>query len=134
IDLLYPEWLHVLTPDGHLQGLTIDGKLFDVLGNGQVRPVDDQVMRLLAEEKTETEVFPLVNNFDPVDKRWISDLNAFFNDPAARAKFRQEMLAFLATDKYRGVSLDFEAFPATAQPGYRALVTELGHDLHARGL
>ena len=24
IDLLFPEWLHVLTPDGHLQGVSLD--------------------------------------------------------------------------------------------------------------
>src|SRR5437016_353843 len=117
-----------------MQALTLDGKLFDVVSNGQPRPVDDKVMKLLTDEKAETEVFPLVNNFDPVAKRWITDLDGFLNNPSARTNFREQMLAFLATDRYRGVSLDFEAFPSTAQPGFRALVAELGHDLHSRGL
>src|SRR3954471_15008532 len=134
IDLLYPEWLHVLSADGRLQGLSLDNHLFDVVAGGEARAVDDKVMKLLADEKAETEVFPLVNNFDPVAKRWLTDLDGFLNSPTARANFRQQMLAFLATDKYRGVSLDFEAFPSTAQPGFRALVAELGHDLHSRGL
>lgn len=134
IDLLYPEWLHVLTPDGHLQAQTLDGKMFDVLSGAEVRPIDERVMKLLAEEKADTEVFPLVNNFDPVTKRWITDLDPFLNDPRARARFRRETLTFLASDKYRGLSVDFEAFPLSAQPGFRALLTELGQDLHARGL
>ncbi|MDP9268759.1 MAG: glycosyltransferase [Acidobacteriota bacterium] len=139
IDLLYPEWLHVLTSDGRLQALGPDAKLFDVVsadaGNqDQAHFVDDKVMKLLADEKADTEVFPLVNNFDPVAKRWIADLDGFLNSAQARATFRRQVLAFLATDKYRGLSLDFESFPPTAQPGFRALVQELAQDLHARGL
>src|SRR3954466_11129557 len=57
IDLLYPEWLHVLSADGRLQGLSLDNRLFDVVAGGQARAVDDRVMKLLAEEKAETEVF-----------------------------------------------------------------------------
>src|SRR6266853_4864385 len=47
IDLLYPEWLHVLTPDGHLQGVdeqVYPPKQFDVVQNGSVQPVDDKLM------------------------------------------------------------------------------------------
>ena len=34
IDLLFPEWLHVLTPDGRLQAMSEDGSRFDVIRNG----------------------------------------------------------------------------------------------------
>src|SRR5581483_11361796 len=65
IDLLYPEWLHVLTPDGHLQGVDSEtNRFFDVVQHGAVRPVDFKVMSFLKTEGTATEVFPLVNNFD----------------------------------------------------------------------
>src|SRR6204780_4335655 len=41
IDLLYPDWLHVLTPDGRLQAVDDQtNKLFDVVQNNSVRPVD----------------------------------------------------------------------------------------------
>ncbi|HEU5403310.1 MAG TPA: glycosyltransferase, partial [Terriglobales bacterium] len=52
----------------------------------------------------------------------------------ARARFRQELATFLASDKYRGLTLDFEGFPLSAQPGYRALIQELASDLHAKGM
>ena len=66
IDLLFPEWLHVLTPDGHLQGLDSVNHPFPVIENGIVHSTDDRVMPFLRAEKADVEVFPLINNFDPV--------------------------------------------------------------------
>jgi len=131
IDLLYPEWLHMLTPDGRLQGVDSQtNKFFDVVQNGMVRPLDDKVMPFLKTEDTGTEVFPLVNNFNDVD--WV-DISDFLNNPEARARFRQEISQFLATDKYRGLMVDFEAFPKRGQPGFLSLLEELSGDLHAKG-
>src|SRR5215470_10671659 len=51
IDLLYPEWLHVLSPDGKVQGLDQETfKYFDVVQNGKVHPVDEKVMPFLKTE------------------------------------------------------------------------------------
>jgi cellulose synthase/poly-beta-1,6-N-acetylglucosamine synthase-like glycosyltransferase/peptidoglycan/xylan/chitin deacetylase (PgdA/CDA1 family) len=133
IDLLFPEWLHVMSADGRLQGVSLLNTFFDVVQNGKVQPVDDKVMPFLKEQKAETEVFPLVNNFQPITNEWL-DISKFLMDPAARANFRQQVLLFLVSDKYRGLSLDLEGFPGSAQPGFRALVTELEADLHPRGL
>jgi cellulose synthase/poly-beta-1,6-N-acetylglucosamine synthase-like glycosyltransferase/peptidoglycan/xylan/chitin deacetylase (PgdA/CDA1 family)/spore germination protein YaaH len=137
IDLLYPEWLHMLTPDGHLQAVTAENKLFNVVQEGVVRPVDDKVMPFLKAENAETEVLPLVNNFDPTvspNGVWVTDLQGFFNDPIARANFRQQVGAFLGSGRYRGLTLDFEGFPPSAQAGFQTLVSELYSDLHAHGM
>jgi len=59
IDLLYPDWLHVLTPDGRLQGVDDQtNKFFDVVQNNHARSVDDRVMPLLKSEDSSMEVFP----------------------------------------------------------------------------
>src|SRR5579871_3224007 len=51
IDLLYPDWLHVLTADGHIQGVDDQtNKYFDVIHDNTVLPVDDRVMPLLKAE------------------------------------------------------------------------------------
>jgi cellulose synthase/poly-beta-1,6-N-acetylglucosamine synthase-like glycosyltransferase/peptidoglycan/xylan/chitin deacetylase (PgdA/CDA1 family)/spore germination protein YaaH len=132
IDLLYPEWLHVLTADGHLQAENPETvKYFDVVQGKMVHTVDNKVMSFLKSEGTSMEVFPLVNNFDGTD--WIN-IADFLNDPKARALFRQQASAFLASDQYRGLMVDFEDFPKAAQPGYVALLKELAQDLHAKGL
>jgi len=134
IDLLFPEWLHVLTPDGHMQGFDAVNHPFRVVENGAVHSADDRVMPFLRAEKAETEVFPLINNFEPVSKQWMTNVGDFLNDPAARRTFRSELLLFLASDRFKGAALDLEEIPLKAQPGFLALVQELGGDLHARGL
>jgi len=133
LDLLYPEWLHVLTPDGHLQSVDEQtNKPFDVIQNGVVHSIDDKVMPFLKSEDTGTEVFPLVNNFDGAN--WI-DISGFLNDSAARARFRQEVAAFLASDKFHGLMIDFEDFPLNkSQRGFIDLLNELSLDLHSKGM
>ena len=133
IDLLFPDWLHVVTPDGHLQGTDLEtNNFFDVVQGPTVHAVDDKVMPFLKSEDTGLEVFPMVNNFDGTN--WMSGIGAFLNDPQARARFRQQVTAFLATDKYHGLMVDFEEFPKSAQNGYLALLRELSTDLHAKGM
>src|SRR5258707_9161302 len=123
IDLLYPEWLHVLTADGHLQGVdSQSNKLFEVVQGGVVHPVDDKVMPFLKSENTGTDVFPLVNNFDGAN--WI-DISGFLRDADARSEFRQEVATFLASDKYRGLMVDFEDLPNKTQPSFVDLLNEL---------
>src|SRR5207237_10151378 len=65
---------------------------------------------------------------------WVSGIGDFLNNGEARARFRQQIAAFLASDKYRGLMVDFETFPKSAQSGYLALLQELSQDLHAKGM
>ncbi|HZW93310.1 MAG TPA: glycosyltransferase [Candidatus Eremiobacteraceae bacterium] len=133
IDLLYPDWLHVLTPDGRLQGVDDQtNKFFDVLQNNHIRPVDDRVMPFLKDEDPAMEVFPMVNNFDGTE--WAEGITGFLNNPTARALFRQQVGLFLSSDRFGGLMVDFEAFLKLGQPGYVALLNELSEDLHARGM
>ena len=78
-------------------------------------------MKFLKSEDTGMEVFPMVNNSDGMN--WV-DITSFLNDADARARFRQQVDAFLATDKYRGLMVDFEEIAPEAQPGYMALLQE----------
>ncbi len=133
IDILFPEWLHVLSPDGTLQGADALNRLFPVVQNGVVRPVDDKVMPFLKSEKANVDVFPLINNFDPGEKVWLN-IGDFLKDAGARQAFRTQLVAFLASDRFKGAALDLEEIPLDAQPGFQALVKDLGQDLHAHGL
>jgi peptidoglycan-N-acetylglucosamine deacetylase len=133
IDLLYPDWLHVLTADGRLQGIDEQtGKFFDVVQGSTVRPVDDQVMPFLNAEDPSMEVFPMVNNFDGAN--WVPGIADFLNNADARASFRGQVARFLASGRYHGLIVDFETFPPSGQPGYVALLKELSGDLHAHGM
>ncbi len=136
IDLLFPEWMHVLSADGRLQAVTEMNTLYDVIDSkGKPRPIDEKVMSFLKGEKAQTEVFPLINNFDPISNQWNPDLTAkFMADPAARQRFRNELMTFLATDQYKGITLDIEDVPDDSRADYRQLLQELYNDLHAKGL
>ena len=133
IDLLYPEWLHVTKNDGRIEGVTDLNKLFDVVANGKVEPFDGRVMQLIRDEKAETEVLPLVNNFDPTINEWIN-ISGLLNNPSAREHFRVQLDQFLSSDNYKGINLDFESIDLKDQPGYRSFVGELYTDLHAKGM
>src|SRR6202795_4227248 len=101
IDLLYPDWLHVLTPDGRLQGVDDQtNKFFDVVQNNHARSVDDRVMPFVKAEASNMEVFPMVNNFNGTD--WV-DVAAFLNNSNARAVFRKQVSLFLSSDRFGGV-------------------------------
>ena len=128
--------MHVLTADGRLQAVTELNTLYNLMDDkGKPRPVDERVMPFLKGEKAQTEVLPLVNNFDPIRNEWQPDITAkFMADPAARQRFRSELMSFLATDQYKGITLDIEAFPESSRDDYHALVQELYDDLHAKGL
>ncbi len=135
IDLLFPEWLHALTADGRLQGVTEQNTLFDLMDKGKPRPVDEKVMPFLKGEKAQMEVLPLVNNYDPIINQWDPDTTAkFLASPTARQRFRSELMAFLATDQYKGITLDIEAFPENSRADYLTLVQELYGDLRSKGL
>jgi cellulose synthase/poly-beta-1,6-N-acetylglucosamine synthase-like glycosyltransferase/spore germination protein YaaH/peptidoglycan/xylan/chitin deacetylase (PgdA/CDA1 family) len=132
IDILFPDWLHVLTPDGHLQGVDDQtNKYFPVIQGNSVLPVDDRVMPFLKADDPSMEVFPMVNNSNGSD--WI-DISPFLNNPDARAVFRQQVALFLASGRYHGLIVDFETFAPEGQPGYLALLQELSNDLHSRGM
>jgi cellulose synthase/poly-beta-1,6-N-acetylglucosamine synthase-like glycosyltransferase/spore germination protein YaaH/peptidoglycan/xylan/chitin deacetylase (PgdA/CDA1 family) len=132
IDLLYPDWLHVLTPDGHLQGVDDQtNKYFDVIQGGTVRSVDDRVMPFLKADDPGMEVFPMVNNSD--GSNWV-DISAFLNNADSRSLFRSQAMQFLSTGRFHGLIVDFEAFPQSGQAGFVALLQELSSDLHKRGM
>ena len=131
MDMLFPDWLHVFTPDGRLQGVDDQtNKYFDVVQNNTVLPVDDRVMPLLKSEPA-MEVFPMVNNSDGAN--WI-DVSEFLNNSDSRDLFRRQAGQFLASGRFRGLMVDFEAFPASGQRGYVELLQGLSGDLHARGM
>jgi len=133
IDMLYPDWLHAISADGRVQGIDEQtGKFFDIVQGNTVRPVDDMVMPFLEAEDPGMEVFPMVSNSDGTN--WIADVAKFLEDPDARGLFRRQISQFLSSGRYRGLMIDFEAFPPSGQPGYVALLEELSGDLHARGM
>jgi len=140
IDLLFPAWIHVVTPDGTLTSYSLDNRPFAVVDKDGVNRVDheNRVARTVASaaaDATPPEIFPLVNNYDSVKSMWLPSIGDFLTNPAARAHFIQQIDQFLvANPSYRGISLDFEEMPSEAQESYMALLTALYQDFQQRKL
>ncbi|GGG72665.1 polysaccharide deacetylase family protein [Edaphobacter dinghuensis] len=137
VDLLFPEWLHVVTPEGNLTSFSIDNRPFRVVDDGGVHPVDQEfkVARTIAANHVDTEVFPLVNNYDPVKGIFLPSIGDFLEDATARANFLKQLDTFFeANPNYHGLSLDFEEIPSDAQPGYNALIAAIYSDFQQHHL
>jgi cellulose synthase/poly-beta-1,6-N-acetylglucosamine synthase-like glycosyltransferase/peptidoglycan/xylan/chitin deacetylase (PgdA/CDA1 family)/spore germination protein YaaH len=137
IDLLFPEWLHVITPDGGMISYTADNMPFAVVDKAGVHGVDheNKVVRAITSAREDTEVFPMVNNFNPAKGYFDSSVGAFLANADARANFVGQVDRFLAANTfYRGLTLDFQIIPPESQAGYRALLQALYDDFHPRKL
>src|ERR1035441_31372 len=128
IDLLFPEWLHIVTPDGSLTSYSQDNRQFDVVDADGVHGVDHEnrvahVVNTAADDPTPPEIFPEVNNYDPTKNMFLPSIGEFLTDPDSRANFVRQAGQFLAANpSYRGLSLNFQEIPGEAQQGYMALL------------
>ena len=137
IDLLFPEWLHVISPNGSLTAYTADNTPFAVIDSTGVHGVDRQnkIVHTITAAKEDTEIFPMVNNFSPTEGVFEPSVEQFLLNPSARANFVHQIDQFLAANTlYRGITLDFQALPPDAQVAYSQLVQALYDDFHPRNL
>jgi len=137
IDLLFPEWLHVVTPDGALTAINSANVPFAVVEGNVVHGVDreNKVAHAIDSAKEDTEIFPLVNNYSAADGVFEDSIGQMFMNPAARSNFVHQVDTFLAANtRYRGLTLDFQNIPVASQPGFKLLVQALYDDFHPRNL
>jgi peptidoglycan-N-acetylglucosamine deacetylase len=140
IDILFPIWLYATSPDGKLQGGYIAEapiSTFDVVDAHGVHSVDPQnkIRDLIADAHEDTEIYPVIQNFNVLTEKWDQGAAAMVKNPAARANLERQVMTFLAANpSYHGVNLDLEELPDDAIPGYWALMGELYSQLHAKNL
>jgi cellulose synthase/poly-beta-1,6-N-acetylglucosamine synthase-like glycosyltransferase/peptidoglycan/xylan/chitin deacetylase (PgdA/CDA1 family)/spore germination protein YaaH len=141
IDLLFPEWIHVVTADGALTSYSMDNRAFAVVDRMGVHQVDHEgrvantIASVAAQDSTPAEIFPEVNNYDPIKNIFLPTVGDFLSNPASRANFVQQADKFLgANPSYRGLLLNFQEIPDEAQPGYLQLLDALYQDFQARNL
>jgi cellulose synthase/poly-beta-1,6-N-acetylglucosamine synthase-like glycosyltransferase/peptidoglycan/xylan/chitin deacetylase (PgdA/CDA1 family)/spore germination protein YaaH len=140
IDMLFPVWLNVNDASGELLGAVsmAPAHTYRIVDpNGTVHGVDPQnkVAQAIANAHEDTEIFPLIRNYNIVTGIWDPVIGPMLNNPAARQHLHDELNRFLAANPtYRGISLDFEDVPDNAQAGYRALMAELYQDFTQKNL
>ena len=137
IDLLFPQWLHIDAPAGRLMALTAGNREFPVVDGAVIRDPDqlDKVKRVIQAAHEETEIFPNLNNYNPRTQNWDTGVGDVLADPDKSAALQSQILRFLtAFPAYRGLSLDIESLPDSAQPAYLAFIQQLYAQMHPRDL
>ncbi len=139
IDLLFPDWLHVITPEGRLQAATslFPVHIYDVVDAAGIHGIDpeNKVRHVIESTKEDTEVFPMVNDYNLVTDKWGENIGPMLKNPAATEHLRQQIDTFLAGSPfYHGITLDFEEVPDDAEDAYLAFVAQLYSDFRARNL
>ncbi len=138
IDLLFPQWLHVDSPNGTLMMMSGDNlREYPVIEGATVHDPDDlsKVKRVIQVTTEDTEIFPHLNNYNPHTQSWDTAVGAVLADPEKSAALRQQIIRFLAAyPVYRGLSLDIESIPDEDDPAYLSFIQALYSEMSPRNL
>jgi cellulose synthase/poly-beta-1,6-N-acetylglucosamine synthase-like glycosyltransferase/peptidoglycan/xylan/chitin deacetylase (PgdA/CDA1 family)/spore germination protein YaaH len=141
IDMLFPDWLHVISPDGNLVGATpmFPVHFYNVVDAAGVHGVDPEgkVKTTIEAAKEDTDVLPMLNDYNTLTGEWNGGdvISKMLHNPAARERLHVQLDKFLSGNpEYRGICLDFELVPDEDLKLYSDWIGELHNDFHAKNL
>jgi peptidoglycan-N-acetylglucosamine deacetylase len=138
IDMLFPQWLHVDSPNGTLMAMSSDNlREYPVIQGSAVHDPDslNKVKREVFAPPANAEIFPHLNNFNPHTQKWDTGVGDVLQDPDKSAALRSQIVRFFtAFPVYRGLSLDFESLDDDADPAYLSFIQALYAQMHPRNL
>jgi cellulose synthase/poly-beta-1,6-N-acetylglucosamine synthase-like glycosyltransferase/peptidoglycan/xylan/chitin deacetylase (PgdA/CDA1 family)/spore germination protein YaaH len=138
IDMLFPQWLHVDSPQGTLMMMSGDNlSEYPVIQGATVHDPDDlgKVKHVIQAAHADTEIFPALNNFNPHTQEWDTGVGQVLRDPQKSAAFLQQIVRFFsAYPGYRGLSFDIESIPDEDDAAYLGFIQALYNQMHARNL
>ena len=138
IDMLFPQWLHVDSPNGTLMAMSNDNlREYPVIEGGIVHDPDglNKVKGLIQAAHVDTEIFPNLNNYNPHTQVWDDGMGAVLEDPDKSASLLNQVMRFLeAFPIYRGLSFDIESIPDEDDSAYLAFIKALYARMHPRNL
>lgn len=119
LDVLVPEWLHLVGEDGAVRENNPD----------KTR----EALAFIRQRKPSLPIMALVNNF--TEMAWHGDRVARMAAKSdARARCIEALLDFVQKNDFAGISLDFEDIPPAGQKNFLRFVTEVAAAFHAKGL
>ena len=137
LDLLMPQQLHAVSPDGAIT--IVDYEL-----NETVKATPAQAIVRLKEDKLhqwmrslnppiELPMMGVLDNYDGVNWR-IPEMAEMVANPAARHHLVADVVQYAVLAHQSGIVVDFEEIPIKSQPNYREFIAELAQGLHAANL
>ena len=116
LDLLIPEALHAISPDG------------------RVTMEDQQKLEAwLTASRIELPIMSLVNNFDGSEWR-VQEIAELLANPVSRRLLISELVAYATRQHDQGIVLDFEEVPEKSQADFRQFAKDLSAALHTANL
>lgn len=135
IDLLMPEQLHAVTPDGALT-------VVDYERNETVTATPAEIIARLQEDKlhqwmkaasVELPIMGLLNNYDGTTWR-VKEMAQLLASPPARQRLTHDVHEYAVSAHQAGIIVDFEEIPDASQANFRQFIAELAAALHSSGL
>jgi len=137
IDLLMPEQLHAVSPDGALtvvdyeRGQTLKASPEEIISRLKQDKLH-QWMRSL-NPPLELPMMGLLNNYD--GKVWrVKELAELLANSASCDKLIADVVQYAVQSHEVGIVVDFEEIPEKSQPHFRKFIGQLGPAIHAVGL
>jgi cellulose synthase/poly-beta-1,6-N-acetylglucosamine synthase-like glycosyltransferase/spore germination protein YaaH/peptidoglycan/xylan/chitin deacetylase (PgdA/CDA1 family) len=137
IDLLMPEQLHAVTPDGAIT--VVD---YERNQTGQASPAEalsrlqqdklHQWMRSL-NPPLELPMMGLLNNYDGQVWR-VKEMAELLANPAARSRLISDVTQYAVMAKQAGIVVDFEEVPDASQENFQKFIGQFAPAMHAVGL
>ena len=136
IDLLIPEQLHSIAPDGSFSVVDYE------TSQNPVKTTPAQAVALLKEDKLhqwmkssniEIPMMGLINNSDGIN--WhIKEMAEMLGNPGARHSLQQGLVEYATRFHEAGIVIDFEDVPNSGQSQFRKFIAELSAAMHSAGL
>jgi peptidoglycan-N-acetylglucosamine deacetylase len=138
IDLLIPEQLHAVTPDGAITIVDYEH------GQNTVKASPTQAIALLKQDKLhqwertfnpplELPMMGMLDNYDGVVWR-IKEMVGLLGNPASRRNLVQNTVEYAVQAHQSGIVVDFEEIPDASQVHFRQFAAELATALHSENL
>jgi len=137
IDLLMPEQLHAVTPDGAIT-------VVDYERNQTVQASPAEAISRLQQDKlhqwmrslnppVEIPMMGLLNNYDGTVWR-VKELVELLANPAARSRLISDVTQYAVAAKQAGIVVDFEEVPDASQKNFQKFIGQFAPAMHAVGL
>lgn len=119
LDTVIAEWLHLSAEDG------------TVREDDPIRTAT--VTKFIRDRRPAIGLVPLINNWN--GKTWEgAKLTRMLANPAARKHTIDQLLAFVESHNYAGISIDFESVAPKAQRDYQRFIAEVYAVMHPKNL
>ena len=139
LDLLIPEQLHAVTPDGAITVVDYEQSPYQT-----VKATPAEAYSRLRQDKLhqwmrsfnppiELPMMGMLNNYDGAVWR-VSELAQMLGEANARHRLITDVVEYAVLSHQSGIVVDFEEIPLKSQPHFREFTAELGSALHAVGL